>query len=130
VASSDVSSSLAGLLRLVSWIICLIVLASFVIFVVDQTKTASTHQQEELSQGHAVTSSAPGESNTPKPPPKHESTLHKAIDEASDTFTSPFAGVISGSNSQWAIHGVKTVLALLIYGFGLGYLARLLRVRL
>lgn len=130
MASSDVSSSLAGLLRLVSWIICLIVLASFVIFVVDQTKTASTHQQEELSQGHAVTSSAPGESNTPKPPPKHESTLHKAIDEASDTFTSPFAGVISGSNSQWAIHGVKTVLALLIYGFGLGYLARLLRVRL
>jgi hypothetical protein len=130
VASSGVSSSLATLLRLASWIICLIVLASFVIFVVDQTKTASTHQQEELNQGHAVTSSAPGGPNTPTPPSTHESTLHKTIDEASDAFTSPFAGVISGSSSQWAIHGVKTVLALLIYGFGLGYLARLLRVRL
>jgi len=120
MASTGASSSLASLLRLASWVICLIVIASFLIFVVEQTSSASTHQQEELIE-HPSSSSAPA--------PKHEGTVHKKIDEASDFFTSPFAGVVSGSNSEWLIHGVKTVLALLIYGFALSYLARVIRVR-
>jgi hypothetical protein len=120
MASSGVSTSLAKLLRLVSWVICLIVLASFLIFVVEQTSSASTHQQEALIE-HP--------SSTGAPAPKHEGTVHKKIDETSDFFTSPFAGVVSGSNSEWVIHGVKTVLALLIYGFALSYLARVIRVR-
>jgi hypothetical protein len=120
VASTDVSSSIAKLLRLASWVICLIVAASFLIFVVEQTSSASTHQQEELIE-HP--------SSTGAPAVKHQSTLHKKIDEASDFFTSPFAGIVSGSTSEWVIHGVKTVLALLVYGFGLSYLARVIRVR-
>jgi hypothetical protein len=121
MASTGASSSLATLLRLVSWIICLIVIASFAIFVVEQTSSASVHQQAEVDE-HS--------SSTANPPTvKHESTLHKTIDEAADFFTSPFAGVVSGSNSQWLIHGVKTVLALLIYGLALSYLARVIRVR-
>jgi hypothetical protein len=128
VASSGVSSSLARLLRLVSWIICLIVVASFVAFVVDQTSAASTHQQEELNGGRPPGANTPGAAGTSKTS-KHESELHEKIDEAANVFTSPFADIISGSSSQWAIHGVKTALALLIYGFGLGYLARVLRVR-
>jgi len=68
------------------------------------------------------------------PPPaataaKHESTLHKTIDDAANDLTSPFAGVVSGSSSQWVIRGVKTLLALLVYGFGFGFLARVLRVK-
>jgi hypothetical protein len=120
MASTGVSSSLAKLLRLSSWVICLIVLASFVIFVVEETSSASTHQQEELIEHPSASSGAPV---------KHESTLHKKIDEASDFFTSPFAGIVSGSSSQWVIHLVKTALALLVYGFGLSYLARVIRVR-
>jgi hypothetical protein len=121
VASTDVSSSIAKLLRLASWVICLIVLASFLVFVVDQTSAASTHQQEAIHGG----GSSAGTSGTSK----QKSSLHRTIDEASDFFTSPFAGVVSGSNSQWLIHGVKTVLALLVYGFALSYLARVIRVR-
>jgi hypothetical protein len=120
MASPGASSSLAKLLRLASWIICLFVAASFLIFVVEQTSSASTHQQEEINE-HPSPKSAPA--------PKHESILHKTIDEVADFFTSPFAGVVSGSNSQWVIHGVKTALALLIYGLGLSYLARVIRVR-
>jgi hypothetical protein len=119
MASSGASSSLASLLRLASWVICLIVLASFVIFVVEQTSSASTHQQEEVNE----------HPSTGAPAPKHESTVHKKIDEASNFFTSPFAGIVSGSSSQWVIHLVKTALALLVYGFGLSYLARVIRVR-
>jgi hypothetical protein len=120
MASSGASSSLASLLRLASWVICLIVLASFVIFVVEQTSSASTHQQEEVNE-HP--------SSAGPPAPKHESTVHKKTDEASNFFTSPFAGIVSGSSSQWVIHLVKTALALLVYGFGLSYLARVIRVR-
>jgi hypothetical protein len=120
MASSGASSSLASLLRLASWLICLIVAASFLVFVVEQTSSASTHQQEELN-GNATPNGAPA--------PKHESAPHKKLDEASDFFTSPFSAVVAGSTSQWAIHGAKTVLALLIYGFGLSYLARVIRVR-
>jgi hypothetical protein len=121
MASSGVSTSLAKLLRLLSWVICLIVLASFLIFVVEQTSSASTHQQEELIEHPSASTGAPAS--------KHESTLHKKIDEAANFFMSPFASAVSGSHSEWVIHGVKTVLALLIYGFGLSYLARVIRVR-
>jgi predicted PurR-regulated permease PerM len=120
MASSGASSSLASLLRLASWVICLIVLASFVTFVVEQTSSASTHQQEEINE-HPSSPGAPG--------PKHESAVHKKIDEASNFFTSPFAGIVSGSSSQWVIHLVKTALALFVYGFVLSYLARVIRVR-
>ncbi|HZL48232.1 MAG TPA: hypothetical protein VFC30_04375 [Solirubrobacteraceae bacterium] len=121
MTSSGVSSSIAGLLRVTSWIICLIVAASFLVFVVEQTNAASAHQQAELDE-HPVAGATPKSS-------KQESGLHKALDEAANVFTSPFSGVVSGSSSQWAIHGIETLLALLVYGLGLGYLARVLRVR-
>ena len=117
-------SSIAGLLRLASLVICLIVIAAFAIFAIDLTKGASAHQQQELKVGtrEAATS-------TPKTAPAHESSLHEAIDEASDKLTSPFSGVTSGSSSEWAIHGVNLLLTLVVYGFGLGFLARVIRVR-
>jgi predicted PurR-regulated permease PerM len=118
-----VRGSLIKVLRLVSIGVCLVVAASFVVFAVGQTKTASGHQQEQLA---TPAESAAAAAN---PPAKtHESSLHKTLDEASSELTSPFAGLVSGS-SEWATRGVKLVLALLVYGFGLGYLARMLRVR-
>jgi hypothetical protein len=118
---SGPSSTLAGLLLLVSRIVCLIVIAAFVVFVVDQTSGASAHQQNEISEGSAPPSSPSS--------PKRESTVHRTLNEASDALTSPFAGVVSGSHSQWTIHIVRTVLALLVYGFGVAFLVRFIRVR-
>jgi hypothetical protein len=118
-----VLSLIVSLLRLASLVICLIVIASFAIFVVNQTSSASTHQQEELTGGPTTSAGSPKTSSP------HESSLHKRIDEASDELTSPFAGVVSGSSSQWVIHGVKTALALFVFGFGLSFLARVIRVR-
>jgi hypothetical protein len=113
-----VLSSIASLLRLASVVICLIVVASFAIFVVNETSSASTHQQQELT----------GESASSKTS-SHESTLHKTIDEASNTLTSPFSAITSGWSSQWAIRGVKLLLTLIVYGFALGFLARVIRVK-
>jgi hypothetical protein len=116
-----VITPIVRLLRLASLAICLVVLASFAIFAYNQSKKASAHQTQEIVSG----ANAP---NTPSQP-AHESSLHKTIDEASDDFTSPFAGVISGSSNEWLVRGVKLLLALAIYGFGCGFLARMVRIR-
>ncbi len=115
-------SLIVRLLRLASFVICLIVIASFVIFATGQTKSASKRQTEAVS-GNAKSSGAHASGTS-----AHESSLHKDIDEASDELTSPFAGIVSNS-SEWAVRGVKLLLALAVYGFGLSYLARVLRVR-
>jgi hypothetical protein len=109
------------LLRLASLVICAIVIASFAIFALEQTKTASKHQTEELTTGpatHSTRSSATA----------NEGSVHRDIDDASREFTSPFAGVVSGSNSEWLSRGVKLLLALLVYGVGVGFIARALRI--
>ncbi len=114
------ASLTARLLRFASIVICLIVAAAFLVFAVNQTSSASGHQREVL--GESVTP----ENTTAKP---HENSIHKGLDEASETLTSPFSGIVSASTSEWGNQTVRLILALILYGFGLGYLARLIRVR-
>jgi hypothetical protein len=116
-----VISPIVRLLRLASLGICLVVLASFGIFAYNQSKNASARQTQEITLGPSV--------SKVKSRPARESSLHKTIDEASNDFTSPFAGVISGSSNEWLVRGVKLLLALAIYGVGFGFLARLMRLR-
>jgi hypothetical protein len=115
---------LATLLRLASRIACVIVIVSFAIFALEQTSEASSHQQNEVT--GSATGTAPPHTEKHS---AHEGTVHHAIDEVASALISPFSGVTAGSTSQWAIRGVGTVLALLVYGIGVGYLARMLRIR-
>ncbi|HTC72151.1 MAG TPA: hypothetical protein VK655_04640 [Solirubrobacteraceae bacterium] len=119
-------SSIVRLLRLASLVVCAIVIASFAIFALNQTKTASKHQTEELTAGpstHSASSARSGSSAT-----ANESSVHRDIDDASREFTSPFAGIVSGSNSEWLKRGVELFLALLVYGVAVGFVARALRI--
>jgi hypothetical protein len=124
-----VLSSFAGLLRLASIVICLTVVASFAIFAIDQTSSASTHQQEELNGAAPATTASSASAGTSTSAPAHKSALHSAIDSASNDLTSPFSSISPSSSSQWASRGVNLLLALIVYGFGLGFLARTIRVR-
>ena len=117
-------SSVAGLLRLASFVICVIVVTSFAFFALDQTKTASSRQARiTASEGDPL---APGPASSSAP---HRSPVRKGIDAASGGLTSPFAGVVSSATGEWTVRAVKLLLALAIYGFGLGYLARMIRIR-
>jgi predicted PurR-regulated permease PerM len=124
-------SLIARVLRLASIVCCLIVSASFLTFAVNQTKNASKNQQEELNGAPASTAATTSQASTPPPTASkpHESSVHKTLDEASDALTSPFSSVVASSSSEWVIHSVKLILALLVYGFALGFFARVLRVR-
>lgn len=120
-------STLARILRLASIVICLIALASFVTFAVDQAGKGSSHQQAEVNEA------APGGTATTSTNTSAESKkggLHEAIDKAFSTLSSPFSGITSGSTSQWTIQIVDTLLVLLVYGFGLSFIARLLPGRI
>ena len=129
------AGSIVKLLRLASFAICAIVVLSFGAFALEQTRSASSHQQEQIA-GHPSGGPARpgGASGTPSGDARaratpHMSTIHRVLDEASEGLTSPFASVLAGSGSEWATRGAKLILALALYGFGLGYLARVLRVR-
>ncbi len=117
----------ARVLRLVSIAICLIALASFAAFTIDQTRGASHHQRvkvDEAAPGGAATTSSS------KPKPGHKSAIHEAVDRAFSTLSSPFSGITSGFGSKWTIQIVDTLLVLFVYGFGLSFFARLLPGRL
>src|SRR2546427_12365365 len=119
----------SSLLRLASIVICVITVASFALFVTNQTKSASSQQQEVLNgtvptEGSSPSSGAAGEAV------HHKSTVHRVIDESSEALTSPFSGITAGSSSEWGIHGADVALALLVYGFGLGFLVRVIRPHL
>jgi hypothetical protein len=117
-----VLGAIGKLLRLASIVICVLVSLSFLIFAADQTKSASGGQQTALRNGSE-------RGSTVADSKQHKNGFHKAIDEAASTFTSPFADVVSASSSEWGSQMVKLLLALAVYGFGLGYVARLIRVR-
>jgi hypothetical protein len=116
---------LASALRLASAVLCLIVAASFTLFAISQTSSASAHQQEVLNSGtNPTTGTATQHARRGK------GTARKTIDEASDTITSPFSAATDATSSQWLVHAINLLLTLLVYGFGLAFLARVIRVRL
>ena len=121
-------STIGRTLGIVSIVLCLTVFASFAIFALDQTTAASDHQQQALAKevpGPTVGASGPA----PASAAAHESAVRRAIDDVAGEITSPFSPITSGSSSEWAVHGVNLLLAMIVYGFGIGYLARWIRVR-
>lgn len=101
-------------LHILSLFCCLIVATSFVLFAHDQVAGASRHQADAV-----ILSGAPVAATT------HQATKQPRafIDGAAKTLTGPFSSIIHSSN-PWVDHGVPAALALVVYGFGLGFIAR------
>jgi hypothetical protein len=109
----------ARLLLIISIACSALVLLSFAFFATDQLGGASNHQQKELAAGQPI---SPGVT----PPAKHHGQPRAFIDDAASKLDSPFRSLLH-SNSEWVTHGIPTLLALLLYGFGLAFLARFAR---
>src|SRR5712672_1385582 len=94
----------------------MLLVLSFSLFARDQLAGASQHQQNELAAG-VITS--PGV----VPPKTQHAQPRRFIDDAAHALTSPFRSIVQ-STSPWVTHGLPTIVALLVYGVGIGYLAR------
>ena len=121
------ASAVSKVLRTASIAICLLVVAYFVVFALNQTSTASGEQQEELGSKTPAAQTAPAPGAATAPATAHESGLHRDLDEAAEALTAPVSGL--ASQGGWGDHALRLIFALLVYGFALGYMARVLRVR-
>jgi hypothetical protein len=115
-STADPLSAMQRALVLTALVCCGLVTASFALFARDQLAGASQHQQSELAVA------AP---TTPGVTPVHhgEAQPRRFIDGAWKTLTSPFRSIVP-SDSGWVKEGVPTFFALLVYGVGLGFIAR------
>jgi hypothetical protein len=110
-------------LRLAAVICSLLVVVGWGWFAASETNAASKSTQAEIA-GVAATRTADPSPDQERAREKVNGPVHEAVDDANDVLLRPFASVASGSSSKWVRRTVPALLALLVYGFGLGLLAR------
>ena len=101
------------LLRTVSVGSSLLVLASFALFALDRFGSASARQQASIAETGGLT----------RPEPRASAQPRRFVDGSARALLSPFAG-LETTGGAWGRRTVPTLLALLVYGFGLSVLAR------
>ena len=115
VGTADTRIVISRGLKLLSFLCCALVIVSFAMFARDQMAGASANQQTVLASG----SNTPPRAAPAKPPAQPR----RFIDGAAKSLTAPFDAIVQ-SNNAWVKHGLPAVFGLLVYGLGLGYLAR------
>ncbi len=118
-SAADTSGVIHRGLVLIAYACCVLLIASFAMFARDQMAGASKHQVQELASGLPTAPTVP-------PVTKDHSQPRLFIDGAASALTSPFGSLVQ-SDSEWVKRGLPTILALLVYGAGIGYLARFSR---
>ena len=120
---------MGSFVRLLAILCSGLVLLGFAYFATDELDRGSKTQQGKLAR------ELEGDLRDPAPiapTPIQEAArehangkLREAVDDSNDVLLGPFTKLVD-SNDRWVTHGVPTVLALLLYGLGLGMLANML----
>jgi hypothetical protein len=115
-------------IRLIAIVTAGIVLLGFAFFVVDQLNQGSKTQQNAVDSGlnpggGTVAPIAPSAAQEAARQARHGK-VREVVDDANDVLLGPIASLIKSDNA-WVDHGVPALLGLLIYGFGLGFVANL-----
>ena len=119
---------LEGPLRALSILLSLTVLAGFGLFAIDETREASAQSAAQIEGRRAATDPSP-DATQERAREKAHSAGREVIDDANDVILTPFAWIADDSRTAWVRRGVPALAALLVYGFGLGTLARFGRGR-
>ena len=114
---------LERLIRTAAVAASLLVLAGWGLFAIDEARTASDQTAEEIAGDRAAV--------VPDPPPVLEQARERAhsaprelVDDANDVLLSPFNAVADEAASRWVRRSVPALIGLLVWGLGLGFLAR------
>jgi hypothetical protein len=114
---------MGSLIRFVAIAVSAIVVLGFALFALDETDKGSKAQQAKLERelGTGIAPTAPEEAARER----HQGDVREAIDDANDVLLAPFVELVDSDNA-WVNHGIPALLALLLYGVGLGFLANML----
>lgn len=121
VAPADARRVVPRALVMCACICCSLVLGSLGLFALDQANGASKHQVASL--GSAPTQAAPTPVTVTTTTPADPGQPRRFIDGAAGVLTAPFRPIVH-SSSAWGSRIAYTILAVIVYGFGLGYVAR------
>jgi hypothetical protein len=116
-AADDACQVVARVLSTAALVCSTLLVCSFGLFAYTQVAHGSAHQAGEIVGGAAQPATSV---HQPASQPK------RFIDAAASALRSPFGAVVQ-SDDPWVRIGIPTLLALLVYGFGLGFLARFAR---
>jgi hypothetical protein len=122
---------MGALIRWIAIVVSLFVVVGFFAFAVDEMNRGSKTQQNALDRDLNIENKGIT-INDPSPAPTQERVreqqhgdVREAIDDVNDVLLAPFASLIDSDN-VWVNHGVPSLLALLIYGGGLGMVANMM----
>jgi hypothetical protein len=129
---------ISSLLKIVSLVAVAALLISFGAFVADQAGDSSKQTVAKLADAGAAAQPVPVTDETlnePNPGPRVERQREQAhpgwrevVDDANDVLVSPFSS-LAGDSSLWAQRLVTGLLALLVFGVGIGFLGRTAALR-
>ena len=114
---------LASLLRAVALVASVVVLLSFALFAIDQTRAASQRTTAEVQGLDAARTADPSPAQERARERTH-SRARELVDDADDILLAPFTWAAPDTTSTWALRGVPALVALVVYGLGLSFLAR------
>ena len=131
---------MGSLIRLMAVVLSAIVLLGFAFFATDEMSRGSQNQQNALDSELSSTSSredsdlsASRDLPPVAPSPQEEAQREKvngafreAVEDGNDVLLGPFANLVESADNTWVLHGVPALLGVLLYGFCLGMLARML----
>lgn len=114
---------LESVLRTFAVLASLFVIAAFGLFAIDEAQSATDQTTEKIAGQKASRIADPSPEEERAREAAH-SAQREVIDDVNDVLLSPFAVLAEDASSQWVRRGVPAILALLVYGFGVGMLAR------
>ena len=113
---------MAPLVRLAAILASACLLIGFSVFALEQAGEGSRTQLEKLEQQLGKPELTSRQERVRE---RRHGFVREGIDDVNDVLLRPFTGIIESKN-PWAIRLVPTILALLIFGVGLGILANYL----
>jgi hypothetical protein len=122
-------AAMGSILRIAAIVISAFVLVGFALFAVDELDRGSKTQQQALSNELEGVPSDPAPIVRTAGDEAAREAAHagfrELIDDVNDVLLAPFADLVDSQNA-WVARGVPTLLALLLYGLALGFLANML----
>lgn len=100
------------------------VVVSFGLFTIDETREASATTRVRIADSGSRERDAEALATADAVARRKHSNVRRTIDDVNEQITSPFAGLVSADDNRWVQRGVPALLALLVFGVGLGFLAR------